>query len=328
MYVTEYFPKRKNSESASVLSSESTESHSIKTPTSMPVPVVPRRAGPPRKKPAKPTAVVPDVPEEQPPIAEESHGALEEPASGEQTISLSQGPEHETLKEESASDLDTRDDPTPASIIHTIPVPSDAEKEDAESKQVYAQDRLEKSPGTVSPSVEEASGIASPSPSLAINENENENEKQDDSVDGVAVEKMDELHIIADVPPVGHHHPTPFTKPSAIQQVDEKLLAEPIAAAEDDDKEDEAEEEARRRRIAERLGNMGGVNPFAPSPPQVKSLSDEAQSPPIPVVSTAIHDESTTSAKKQSDDPLSSSSKLGSVAQTDLSVESEADGKY
>ncbi len=81
-YVIEYFPKRKNSENASVLSSESTESHGSKTPASMPVPIVPRRAGPPRKKPVKPTAAVPDVPEEQPPIGEESHQPLEESASG------------------------------------------------------------------------------------------------------------------------------------------------------------------------------------------------------------------------------------------------------
>ncbi|KJA14491.1 hypothetical protein HYPSUDRAFT_208665 [Hypholoma sublateritium FD-334 SS-4] len=314
----EYFPKRKNSENASVLSSESTDSHSIKTPASMPVPVVPRRAGPPRKRPAKSTAVVPDVPEEQPPVAKE-HAALEQSASGEQTISLPQGPEHEALTEENASDLDTHDDPTPAPIIHAIPATYDAEKEDTESKQVYAQDTSEKLPSTVSPSVEEASGIASPSPSLAIDENE----KQDDSVDDVDVEQMEELHIAADVPPAAHHHPTPFTEPSAIQQVDEKLLAEPVAAAGDDDKEDEAEEDARRRRIAERLANMGGVNPFAPS--QVQSLSDEAQTPPVPLVSTTIHDDSTTSARKKSDIPLSSSPELESVAQADSTVESEAD---
>ena len=284
----------------------------------MPVPVVPRRAGPPRKKPVKPTAAVPDVPEEQPPIAEESHQPLEESASGEQIVSLSQVPEHEALKEETASDPDTRD-ATPAPIVHTMPVSSDAEKEEAGSKEVYTPDTTEKFPGTESPSAEEASGIASPSPSFAISEHK----KSDDTADDVDVEQMEELNITADVPPVGHHHPTPLTEPSAIQQVDEKLLAEPVAAVDIDDKEDEAEEEARRKRIAERLANMGGINPLAP-PPQTESSSDETH----PAIPTVIHDEYTTSTKTQSDIPLAPATQLEPVGQINLTVELEADGKY
>ncbi len=134
---------------------------------------------------------------------------------------------------------------------------------------------------------------------------------------------MEELNITADVLPVGHHHPTPLTEPSAIQQVDEKLLAEPIAAADIDEAEDEAEEEARRRRIAERLAHMGGVNPLA-SPPQVESLSEETH----PAIPTAIHDEPTTSTKTQSDISLAPATQLEPVGQIDPIVEPEADGKY
>lgn len=51
--------------------------HSPKIPTSMPVPAVPRRTGPPRKKPSKPTAPPPEPPNEKPTSAVPDVGVVE-----------------------------------------------------------------------------------------------------------------------------------------------------------------------------------------------------------------------------------------------------------
>lgn len=57
---------RKNSMNTTV---ETDSVHSPKVPASMPVPVVPRRTGPPRKKPSKPSAPLPEPPKEEPTAA-------------------------------------------------------------------------------------------------------------------------------------------------------------------------------------------------------------------------------------------------------------------
>jgi len=64
LVILEYFPARKNSESASLLSVDSADSVPARSPSSMPVPAVPRRAAPPRKKVSKSPAPPPIEQEE------------------------------------------------------------------------------------------------------------------------------------------------------------------------------------------------------------------------------------------------------------------------
>lgn len=64
LVILEYFPARKNSESASLLSVDSADSVPPRSPSSMPVPAVPRRAAPPRKKVSRSPAPPPIEQEE------------------------------------------------------------------------------------------------------------------------------------------------------------------------------------------------------------------------------------------------------------------------
>ena len=64
LVISEYFPVRKNSESASLLSVDSADSVPARSPSSMPVPAVPRRAAPPRRKVSKSPGAPPIAQEE------------------------------------------------------------------------------------------------------------------------------------------------------------------------------------------------------------------------------------------------------------------------
>jgi hypothetical protein len=77
LVILEYFPARKNSESASLLSVGSADSVPARSPSSMPVPAVPRRAAPPRRKVSTPGP----PPIEQEVVAEEKEQEVTLPAA-------------------------------------------------------------------------------------------------------------------------------------------------------------------------------------------------------------------------------------------------------
>ena len=79
LVILEYFPVRKNSESASLLSVDSPDSVPARSPSSMPVPAVPRRAAPPRKKVSKSPSGPPPIEQEE--VAEQKEQEVILPAA-------------------------------------------------------------------------------------------------------------------------------------------------------------------------------------------------------------------------------------------------------
>jgi len=83
-------------------SSEGTTSdiHSPKPPTSMPVPVVPRRAGPPRKKSAKATVPAVEIPNQEPPTASSTVDKVASPSEDLKVDQTSVIPEQKPVDDE------------------------------------------------------------------------------------------------------------------------------------------------------------------------------------------------------------------------------------
>lgn len=254
----------------------------------MPVPAVPRRAGPPRRKPAKPAAPPPEVPEEHAPITNETAEPTEEPAVKPESPSLPSSQEAvKSLKSEEPKEAigDNMSSPpiqpTPSfatrekSASHPEPgVEIISEREGQEIPFTSSQDV---STGTSSSIPKDTSGFLSPAPTSATNEQGNLAEVDED-------ELAHDHHLAMSV------HAPSLADPSAIKEVDERLLAEtePTPSNGEEHEEDElAEEETRKKRVAERIAKMGGVNPFAPPPPQRTSSSETAHSPAA-VASTPI----------------------------------------
>lgn len=307
--VSEHFPQRKSSESTSMLSSESAESHAAKTPTSMPVPVVPRRAGPPRKKPGKPTAVAAETPSL--PITEEPSEITEESNIFAQATSAHGEPEQPTeypVIAEDVKDLEPNETSLPP-ISHIVSPKLGSEIFIPETKSFSPQDPFVVSSSAGIPSAEEVSGIASPPPSIATGE-------ESEEMSSVAESDDDSAQL------------PPLTEPSVVQKVDVKLVevSTPTTVAQEDD-EDEAEAEARRTRVAARLAEMGAVNPLA-LPPQVKPAATEPYSPPVVATIGPSSVQPTSSAEQSSDILPPSSPKPVHITQAEISTESEVDGKY
>ena len=80
LVILEYFPVRKNSESASLLSVDSADPVPARSPSSMPVPAVPRRAAPPRKKVSKSPSGPPPIEQEEE-VAEQKEQEVTLPAA-------------------------------------------------------------------------------------------------------------------------------------------------------------------------------------------------------------------------------------------------------
>ncbi|KAF8963016.1 hypothetical protein BDZ97DRAFT_1065786 [Flammula alnicola] len=287
----EYFPSRKNSENASVLSSESTGSQPAKSPSSMPVPVVPRRAGPPRKKPVKPAAPPPEVPEEQaeettpaPVTAEEAEKPVEEPVREPEPAiprhEVAESPEHEESKAEIREEApqppvipalpEVHHEVTPEPVAEVAEISGKEDLESATPSQVKSVE----SPGEETPVPPETSGFISPPPSLAQTNEDDLDDEYDDEDDEDS--KMAESFIAPSIPPPPRAAPAEIAKPEETHVQSE--ISAPAPDVEEEDTE-AAEEEARKKRVAERLAKMGGINPFAP-PPQVKPSSEFAHSPP------------------------------------------------
>ncbi|PPQ70453.1 hypothetical protein CVT25_005349 [Psilocybe cyanescens] len=268
----EIVPTRKSSEAASILSSETTDSHSSRNPTSMPIPSVPRRAGPPRKKPAKtPTLPGSDVPEEK---AEEP---VHTPAGGSNVKKVPDAHVEAGHTEKATNDAAETDNSIPSldeptgkteqpALIEEADVPESRENESASS--VYLD-----SPLATSTLTEEVSGIRSPPPSSLSS---GQDIVPDDEIEAAA--------ITTDSPavPVLHSSPHALHEDDVTRAHHEEEVVNVPEALEADEEEDAAEEEARKKRIADRIGKMGGINPLAPRPPApISPPAQETRSPPL-----------------------------------------------
>jgi hypothetical protein len=250
------FPTRKDSESASLMSVESASSltQGTRNPSSMPVPSVPRRAAPPRKKtsktPSLPSDVTPEAPEPVAEPSQEQPGAAHVlPVEGEKEVEEGEKePEQVAVGDDEASTIPQEVDRSHekhseiAEVLVTEPHQSDGPLVDEQSTVIASDPSIESSP---------------------LHE-EKHNE---------------ESPVIAHDPAESEPYPSSHDEIPA--------SSEPEATADDPAEEaqfepEEEDEVSRRKRVAERLTKMGAFNPFGPPPkrqasvPSTPELSREA----------------------------------------------------
>jgi hypothetical protein len=297
----------------------------------MPVPSVPRRAGPPRKKPSKPSAPPPEVPEEETGVAgveKEVPPAVDGP-KGEPAVES-----FETL----------RDDLLKAEIEQEIEIPSAdqslAVPEPSLSPPTIAEEAtpISTSPVITPPSsilVAELSGIRSPPPTplATAEEKESEQFELEDEEDFGADDNSDIAEALA-TPPIPVLLSPSRETPAAVAKHEKEPTPVSPPTASEEDITDEPEEEERKKRVAERLAKMGGINPFAMSPPlQAKPQPETSRFPPQVPVSFVPSSPSVPSAAPDRRSVVRSSSpeptRKDSTTESNAEEEEEAfDGKY
>ncbi|KAF9533200.1 hypothetical protein CPB83DRAFT_846035 [Crepidotus variabilis] len=270
---TDYITSRKDSEDTSILSSQSTDSQATKSPSSMPIPAVPRRTGPPRKKPVKPSAPPPEVPEEK--LTDEIP-ALD--TTSEKIGDTTQTPVHQESFHETPEDLESI-------TTHAVKVPQDqdhaATKQDtgvpsgiteAVEKASTGQDiqHLIEVPEHVTPPPEtltthpDSSDLSPVVPTAGILPPPPSHVTEDNSRDEVTAEGGPALSSVTLLP-----SPSEAIPPlDVIAAGEDSEVGTPVAEIHNDELYEAAEEETRKKRVAERLAKMGGINPFAPQLPK------------------------------------------------------------
>ena len=307
----ERLPVRKNSQNASV---DSIDSSGTRSPPSMPVPTVPRRAGPPRKKPAKPTAAPPEIPENRVEEVDATPPSIPTIDNLEQKAHAIT-PEHEDLyqpQETKAHQGEIHDQPQSidSNVQHEPAEELVAEHEPAGSGELKEKEFAHEvqPPLTITelkPGHEHAEHSEQPEDVDRIQPEDVGNYSEDkhpDYEEKHLVEHHEQQHhqpkddhdeqIVDSADEHSDHdenYPTEHHEHQHLQQNDDHVdvVAEPqpssavdVTGTEEED-EDAAEEEARRKRVAERLAKMGGINPFAPSPLYQPSEETGHTSPPV-----------------------------------------------
>ena len=306
----------------------------------MPVPSVPRRAGPPRKKPVKPAAPPPEVPEEETPATgiASVEEAVSPPAVNEpkrkSTVESFEAPRDDVLadvqdlKAEIEREIEIPSAPQPVAVLEpSLSPPPIAEETTPISTSP---------PVTLSRSdsiLAEPSGIRSPPPTpLATAKEESEQFKVEGEEDGDEDDEFDIADALA-TPPIPVRLSPSREAPVAVAKHEKEPtpVSPPIASTEDTT--DEAEEEERKKRVAERLAKMGGINPFAMSPPMQAKPPQEASPPPQVPALFVPSSPSVPSAGQNRGSVIRSSSpepiRKDSTAESNAKEEEEAfDGKY
>ncbi|CAA7262841.1 unnamed protein product [Cyclocybe aegerita] len=291
-------PVRKDSEGTSVPSFESVETPPAKGLASMPIPAVPRRTGPPRKKPVKPAAPPPEVPAEVAGENTEAPAATVETEAEKTPDEVSNDAskelydpaptlQHEDIAPKVMDELtlpsiatpvgsDVKPDVTPEPTKHEESAPHVAisTSESHPAPQAAPSAPIDDLPTEILDLGEDASGVKAPPPSLATATPMGDSDEDSDG----------DVAVASKAPVAAPSHPTRLPVDLLDKELQEEIK-EGIITADDDAEEidEEAEEEARKKRIAERLAKMGGVNPFAPPPVQAKlSSGSGVASPPLP----------------------------------------------
>lgn len=299
----------------------------------MPVPSVPRRAGPPRKKPVKPAAPPPEVPEEETPAIEEE---VSPPAVDE--------PKGEFAVESFESDLLADVQGLKAEIQREIEIPSAdqplAVPERRLSPPPVAEEATHIStcpPVTLSILPGEPLGIRSPPPSpLDTTEEEESEQLEVEGEDGGEDDESDIAEALT-TPPIPVLLSPSREAPAAVKVAVAKHEKEPTPVsppiASEQDTTDEAEEEERKKRVAERLARMGGINPFAMSPPmQPKPQQETPRSPPqVPVAFVPSSPSAPSAAQNRRSvirSPSPEPTRKDSTTKSNAEEEEAFDGKY
>jgi hypothetical protein len=301
----------------------------------MPVPSVPRRAGPPRKKPSKPAAPPPEVPEEETPITgvagvekEVPPPAVDEP-KGEPAVESFETPRDDLLKAEIEQEIEIPS----ADQSLAVPVPSLSPPTIAEEATPISTSPVITPPSSIL--VAEPSSIRSPPPTplATAEEKESEQFELEDDEDFGADDDSDIAEALA-TPPIPVLLSPSRETPAAVAKHEKEPTPVSPPSTSEEDITDEAEEEERKKRVAERLAKMGGINPFAISPPlQAKPQPETSRSPPQVPVSFVPSSPSVPSAAPDRGSVIRSSSpeptRKDSTTESNAEEEEEAfDGKY
>ncbi|KAF5340129.1 hypothetical protein D9758_013144 [Tetrapyrgos nigripes] len=276
-------------DSSSLLSPDSNASSppARTTPTSMPLPAAPRRAGPPRRKVKSP------VPEPEPeavsePVAEPASESL---AIGTEEGDITAAPDKEpeestTTKEErerahAEPSTQTRDSVDSGSAAAGGPPGGGVEEEETgHAPPIHAH--MESAPESPEKVLSDEKLVAEEPKPVA--------EERDTSVDIVEQHKdAGELEQQLESEETREEE----IKGSAAEpvaagerEVEEKHEYEQSKEQEQVHEEEEEDEETRRKRIAERVAKMGGFNPFS-LPPKPQRRPSEDPSSPVSVSSTS-----------------------------------------
>ena len=306
----------------------------------MPVPSVPRRAGPPRKKPSKPVAPPPEVPEEETPATgiedEISPPAVDEP-KGKSTAESFETPRNDFLADVQALKAEIQEDNEIPSADQSlaVPEPSLLPPPIAEEATPISTSPVITPPRSDSILIAEPSGIRSPPPTPldTAEEKETEHFELEDEEDF----DEDDNPVVAEAlatPPIPVLLSPSREAPVAVAKHEKEATPVSPPTASEEDVTDEAEEEERKKRVAKRLAKMGGINPFAMSPPlQARSQPEISRSPPQVPVSFAPSSPPVPSAAQDRGSvihsPSPESTGKDSITESNAEEEEEAfDGKY
>ena len=279
---------RKNSENVSV---DSADSSTRSPPHSMPVPTVPRRAGPPRKKPLKPPPEVPEAPVDETTAAPSVVSIADDHKAVETGMEAVVAPEHKEPEVKIIDDHRAEIHDEPRSIGSDV---RPAEELVIESKTSSSGESKEQEP---------AHEIQSPPPDeLLKQEHKHEQEQADhpdqlDDVDTIREDQAEDDEVLHSDEHSDYGENLSVEHHEDQHHDDHHVVAEPqsnSAIGANGTEEDAEEEEARRKRVAERLAKMGGINPFALPPSRLPS-SEETGHADSSVVSSHTSPESVAS---------------------------------
>ncbi|KIP05316.1 hypothetical protein PHLGIDRAFT_161643 [Phlebiopsis gigantea 11061_1 CR5-6] len=249
---------QENKSSTSLLSADSTPTSQPRSPA-MPVPAAPRRAAPPRRKaPKSPTP--PGAVIADAPVTESPAADTPQLTSDDSSKELQEAV-HKSKEDEVSLGLSPVTQPLQSA--HDPP-----HAEPAEHAEEFANPA----------EVEEHAEETSPEETRVVQ----------DSLDQLALDNESE-HVQAELPDAHSTHEEPIVEERSPDFEPQQPSAEP------EEEEDEAE---RRMRIAERLKQQGGFNPFGASPsPPVRTSSE--QEPPSRKASVDVHREETAPEPEQ-----------------------------
>jgi myosin tail region-interacting protein MTI1 len=206
----------------------------------MPVPSVPRRAAPPRKKIPKSPSPVPDTHILDNPLKDSPETSVDiktgAVAESEHELQADRQEEIGEVDKEGVGDLpEAHKSSAPAPMLsdgHMVDEPPQVEESENETKEVFRGDHGTREPEIYIGEPAETHGDSSDIPASAEKE----------------------------------------TNPAQAGEWQEDAVEES-----NEDLTEEEEEVARRKRVAEKLGNMGGFNPLAPPPVASPPANDGAE---------------------------------------------------
>ncbi|TFY73652.1 hypothetical protein EWM64_g10360, partial [Hericium alpestre] len=272
----DYFPAEpvegETSPRPASLSPDTTPQPQSRSPASMPLPAGPRRALPPRKKtPKTPTVSPPEAPKEPETEAEAEAEVKDDVLQGQVSRTEATKDEASEEKTEASEKEEGEQVQILADKMHASPQPVDNAARSVQEAPAEREGRQEEF-GTVGSSADEDAekeGVFSPA--RAEEEEREEREEQEEQ----AKESVREVSPSSDPRPSSPDEPEVYLKPKASlpAEPEEAVVAhedKPAEKAEEEEEHQEKEpetteedEEARRKRIADKVAQMGGINPFS-----------------------------------------------------------------